>query len=261
MSTLHVKPQPKDKYAQARADKNSPERQEKARKYKDTPPKSVQAELDRVAASKKKTPRGPKASRPRGPAPSFKEHLAQKRVRDDVRVHALVYSILSAWKMEIDRNDNEASHNGIIKVNRRKIEGALRDLKNTRFTKIPTLINDILTGTDICDEFGMWVYVEHDSPDWIFLRLPKDSTPVLRAEISVDNSGDSPVTTVATSSEVLLEDVGDEPLEMLDCDERDIEDLETKAMRIELINKGIIKPEDAEKLHRPDLMKLLADHS
>ncbi len=209
MSTLHVKPQPKDKYAQARADKNSPERQEKARKYKDTPPKSVQAELDRVAASKKKTPRGPKASRPRGPAPSFKEHLAQKRVRDDVRVHALVYSILSAWKMEIDRNDNEASHNGLIKVNRRKIEGALRNLKNTRFTKIPTLINDILTGTDICDEFGMWVYVEHDSPDWIFVRLPENSTPVLRADISYDRTGQTSAS-VATSSEALLEDLDEE---------------------------------------------------
>jgi hypothetical protein len=85
----------------------------------------------------------------------------------------------------------------------------LRFLKNTRFTKIPTLINDILVYNEICDEFGQWVYVEHDSPDWIFVRLPDYSTPVLRATIEWDKTGKTD-TSVRTSSEALLPELDEE---------------------------------------------------
>ena len=108
-------------------------------------------------------------------------------------------------------------------MSRRKVEGALRDLKNTRFTKIPTLINDVLVYNEVCNEFGQWVYVEHDSPDWIFVRLPKNSTPVIRADIAVDRTGETP-TTVTTSSEVLLDNGGDDEDEIPENVEYDDED-------------------------------------
>lgn len=197
-----------------------PENLSEKKRHKETPPKSVQAKLDAVAASKKKTPRGPSSVKPRqsppgygfkskatgerAPGPSYKEFLAKNRVRDDERVYFLVHAILSAWKLSAV-TDAEANATGIIKVSRRKIEGALRDLKNTRFTKIPSLINDTLTDMDLCKEFGQWVYVEHDSPDWIFIRLPANSTQVVRADISSDRTGQTSAA-VTTSTEVLLDD-------------------------------------------------------
>ncbi|AWY08579.1 hypothetical protein HOT49_gp324 [Erwinia phage vB_EamM_Alexandra] len=234
------RPKTEDKFSRVRASKNSPERQ---------------------AAVAKKTPRGPKGSTNTG---GFKRDevvmlISSPKIRDEERVYNLVHAILSAWKADVGHAEHTAASAGIIKVSRRKIEGALRDLKNTRFTKIPTLINDILTGSDICAEFGMWVYVEHDSPDWIFVRLPDDSTPVIRADISCDKTGETSAS-ITTSSEALLETFSesDDEIEILECNDQDIEDLETKAMRKQLIDKGIIKPEAADKLHRPDLMKLLA---
>ena len=133
---------------------------------------------------------------------------ARPKIRDEERVYNLVHAILSAWKADLDAGSSVAAA-GIIKVSRRKVEGALRDLKNTRFTKIPTHINDVLVYNEVCNEFGQWVYVEHDSPDWIFVRLPENSTPVIRADISYDRNGETS-TAVTTSVEVLLADLDDE---------------------------------------------------
>ena len=130
-------------------------------------------------------------------------------MRDEERVFNLVHAILSAWKADVGHAEHTAASAGIIKVSRRKIEGALRDLKNTRFTKIPTLINDVLVYNEVCNEFGQWVYVEHDSPDWIFVRLPENSTPVIRADISYDKTGETPAS-ISTSSEALLADFDEE---------------------------------------------------
>ncbi|EBY9527431.1 hypothetical protein D5P86_00420 [Salmonella enterica subsp. enterica serovar Infantis] len=176
------RPKTEDKFSRARAAKNSPERQE---------------------AAKKKGPVTMKRAAPVEERP---------KVRDEDRVHKLVHTILSAWKAERGRAENTAFTSGIVKVSRLQIEGALRDLKNTRFTKIPTLINDILTGTDICSEFGQWVYVEHDAPDWIFVRLPDNDTPVLRVSFDVDSTGQtSPA--IPTSSEALLASYCEEDVE------------------------------------------------
>lgn len=254
------RPKSDDKFSAARAAKNSPERQEavEKRKYKDTPPNSV-LEANKP---KKKTPRGPSSAKPRvakerlekesmttpehkkalREAPSYKDYLAGKRVRDEERVYLLVKTILSAWKADVGHAENTAASAGIIKVSRRKIEGALRDLKNTRFTKIPTLINDVLVYNEVCNEFGQWVYVEHDSPDWIFVRLPENSTPVIRADISYDKTGET-ATSVTTSSEALLEDL-------------DEEDPNIAKMRKQLVDAKIIKPEAAEKLSSNDVVKL-----
>ncbi|QZE60233.1 hypothetical protein pEaSNUABM35_00316 [Erwinia phage pEa_SNUABM_35] len=228
-------PKTEDKFSRARAAKNSPERQ---------------------AAAIKKTPRGPSSVRPKSTADR------EPKIRDEERVYNLVHAILSAWKADVGHAENTAASAGIIKVSRRNIEGALRDLKNTRFTKIPTLINDILTGSDICAEFGRWVYVEHDSPDWIFVRLPENSTPVIRADVSVGKT-DETATSVTTSSEVLLEafEASDDEIEILECNDQDIEDLESAGMRKRLIDAKIIKPEAASKLSRNDLMKLCAYYS
>lgn len=160
------------------------------------------------AAAKRSTPRGPSSVRPKtAPRPVDKD--AVPKMRDDERVYNLVRTILSAWKADIGHAEHTAASAGIIKVSRRKVEGALRDLKNTRFTKIPSLINDVLTDMELCKEFGQWVYVEHDSPDWIFVRLPENSTPVLRADISCDRTGQTSAS-VATSSEALLENIDEE---------------------------------------------------
>ncbi|QQO90470.1 hypothetical protein pEaSNUABM5_00328 [Erwinia phage pEa_SNUABM_5] len=153
------KPRPADKFSQARAAKNSPERQE--------------------AAAQKKISRGPKASGPRRNAMQLE---SPTKIRDEERVLNLVLFILRGWKQA--KADSEASASqGIIKVSRKEIEIALRDLKNTRFTKIPTLINDVLVYNEIVAEFGQWVYVEHDHPDWMFILTPPSETLVTRCRI------------------------------------------------------------------------------
>ncbi|QYW03962.1 hypothetical protein pEaSNUABM46_00319 [Erwinia phage pEa_SNUABM_46] len=258
------KPRPADRFAKARAEKNSPERQDAAaqRTYKDTPPKSVQVKLDAVAASKKKVSRGPKASRPRQ-SPAV-DASPKPRIRDEERVYNLVHMILSAWKADAE---NAAASVGIVKVSRRKIEGALRDLKNTRFTKIPGLINDVLVYNELVAEFGQWVYVEHDSPDWIFVRLPENSTPVIRADISYAKTGETS-TSVSTSSEVLLKDLSEdeedeipENVEYDDADETDedeeepydysawsLRDLQDYAKRYDFLQPDTEGFDDREKL-------------
>lgn len=229
------RPKTEDKFSRARAAKNSPKRV-KGKKQSDRP--------ENLSEKKRPTPRGPSSAKPRqlppgygfkskatgerAPDPSYKEFLAKNRVRDDERVYFLVHAILSAWKLSAV-TDAGANATGIIKVSRRKIEGALRDLKNTRFTKIPSLINDILTDMDLCKEFGQWVYVEHDSPDWIFVRLPANSTQVIRADISSDRSGETSAA-VTTSVEVLLdntylEDDEEEIPENVEYDDEDESDV------------------------------------
>ena len=241
------RPKTEDKFSQARAAKNSPERQAAAEKkrYKETPPKSVQAEFDAVAASKKK--KAPVTMKKA--APSFKEHLAKNRVRDDERVHQVVRAILSAWKAEQGHAEHTAFSSGIIKVSRRQIEGALQDLKNTRFTKIPTFINDILTSADICAEFGTWVYVEHDSPDWIFVRLPENNTPVLRAQIK-----SAPVRTaspaITMTSEALLASYSEEAVVSNGPD--------VEALRKRLVTHNRIKPEVAARMSEKEVLDMTA---
>lgn len=192
------RPKTEDKFSRARAAKNSPERQEAAKKRGPVRMKKA-APVERHDKESMTTPEHKKD------IPSFKEHLEQRRMRDEERVSELVLAILSAWQADVGHAENTAASAGIIKVSRRQIEGALRGLKNTRFTKIPTLINNVLVYNEIVNVFGQWVYVEHDSPDWIFVRLPENSTPVLRATISFDRQSDR-AAAVATSSESLLDD-------------------------------------------------------
>lgn len=194
---------------------NAPANRVKGKKQSDRP--------ENLNEKKRPTPRGPSSVKPRQLPPGYGYkskatgqraggftrdelvlHTSAPKMRDDERVYFLVHAILSAWKLSAV-TDAKANATGIIKVSRRKIEGALRDLKNTRFTKIPSLINDTLTDMDLCKEFGQWVYVEHDSPDWIFVRLPANSTQVVRADISSDRTGQTSAA-VTTSVEVLLDD-------------------------------------------------------
>lgn len=196
------RPKTEDKFSKARSAKNSPERQAAAGKKRAIPcgPSSVK----------------PKSAKERNDRESQQPDLSKKelvvrrdatpKMRDEERVFNLVHAILSAWKAEQGHAENTAASSGIIKVSRRKIEGALRDLKNTRFTKIPSLINDVLVYNEIFNEFGQWVYVEHDAPDWIFVRLPENSTPVIRAQIS-DTSLD-----VTVTSEALLDSYCEEAI-------------------------------------------------
>lgn len=213
------RPKTEDKFSRARAAKNSPERQE---------------------AAKKKAPVTMKKAAPVEERP---------KVRDEDRVYQLIHAVLSAWKAEQGHAENTAFSSGIVKVSRRQIEGALQDLKNTRFTKIPTLINDILTGTDICAEFGHWVYVEHDAPDWIFVRLPENNTPVLRAQIkSAPVSVTSPAITM--TSEALLDSYYEEAV----ADKAP--DVET--LRKRLVTHNRIKPEVAARMSEKEVLDMTA---
>ncbi|WAK44483.1 hypothetical protein [Erwinia phage vB_Ea_2910A] len=258
------RPKTEDKFSRARAAKNSPKRV-KGKKPSERP--------ENEGEKKRPTPRGPSSAKPRQLPPGYGykskatgERLpdTQTKIRDEERVFNLVHAILSAWKVTTDA---EAAATGIIKVSRRKIEGALRDLKNTRFTKIPSLVNDILTDMDLCKEFGQWVYVEHDSPDWIFVRLPENSTQVIRADISSDRIGETSAA-VTTRTEVLLdgahleedEEEIPENVEYGDEEESDEEEDDNAAavakMRKYLVAAQIIKPEAAVKLSDNDVVKL-----
>lgn len=259
-------PKTEDKFSRARAAKNSPKRV-KGKKPSERP--------ENEGEKKRPTPRGPSSAKPRQLPPGYGykskatgERLpdTQTKIRDEERVFNLVHAILSAWKAEVGHAEHTAASAGIIKVSRRKIEGALRDLKNTRFTKIPTLINDVLVYNEVCKEFGQWVYVEHDSPDWIFVRLPENSTPVIRADISYDKTGETSAS-ISTSSEALLADLDEEEedeipenVEYDDEDESDEEDDDAAAavakMRKYLVAAQIIKPEAAVKLSDNDVVRL-----
>lgn len=164
------------------------------------------------AAKNKPTPRGPKASGPRRNAVQLESRI---KIRDEERVLNLVLFILRGWKQA--KADSEASASqGIIKVSRKELELALRDLKNTRFTKIPSLINDVLVYNEIVAEFGQWVYVEHDSPDWMFILTPPSETLVTRCRIRRNKeTGDL---TQLISSEALLPENEEEEEEDLDED-------------------------------------------
>lgn len=213
------RPKTEDKFSRARAAKNSPERQEAAKKRGPVTMKKA-APVERHNKESMTTPEHKKD------IPSFKEHLEQRRMRDEERVSELVLAILSAWRADVGHAENTAASAGIIKVSRRQIEGALRGLKNTRFTKIPTLINDVLVYNEIVNVFGQWVYVEHDSPDWIFVRLPDNSTPVIRASISFDRQSDT-AAAVTTSGEALL---------VSDCEEA----VEDKGPDMDAIRKTLV---------------------
>ena len=264
------RPKSDDKFSRARAAKGKkqcdrPENLAEKRKYKDTPPNSV-LEANKP---KKKTPRGPSSAKPRvakehgdresmetpahkkamREAPSYKDYLAGKKVRDEERVHLLVKTILSAWKADVGHAEHTAASAGIIKVSRRKIEGALRDLKNTRFTKIPTLINDVLVYNEVCNEFGQWVYVEHDSPDWIFVRLPENNTPVIRADISYDKTGETPAS-ITMTSEALLDSYSEEAVVSKGPD--------VEALRKRLVTHNRIKPEVAARMSEKEVLDMTA---
>lgn len=156
---------------------------------KSTPPKSVQAELDRVAASKR--------------VPSLSKLSRTQRETDAVRIHAFVGLVLSEWKTANDIGLASA-RSGILKISMKETISVLsRSLKNTRTSRLRDIISDVLTGEDVCEEYGMWVLADFDSPDYLLIRLPESGTDVLR--VKAKRMSQSSSYSISSKEEVLMD--------------------------------------------------------
>lgn len=130
---------------------------------------STKAEAKKLAKAKPASDRGE----------SFRK-TTEARITDAHRLNNFVISVLDEWRVAKEKNLAGSDQN-IIKVSMREITLIMsRTLKNTRVSRLHDLINDTLSGLDIADVYGSWVFVDFDSPDCLFIRLPETSTNVLR---------------------------------------------------------------------------------
>lgn len=103
------------------------------------------------------------------------------RITDLDRIELFVSDVLSQFKEE-QRKGNAATAAGFIKVDMRREFARnphLSELRNTRHNRVHHIINDILCDRLLCQEMGMWAFVEHDSPYSAFVALPKNDQDVL----------------------------------------------------------------------------------
>lgn len=159
------------------------------------PNPKVVAEL---AAKKRPAPRGPMSVRPRHLNVTPKESGGftrdevimagtPTRIRDRDRVYAHVEKILSDWTDKCHSNMHQGTDSKIIKLNFNSLHRVLvSELRNTRWTRIPKLISEVLSDESLVSRFGSWIFVELVSPDYVFIKLPIDSTEVVRANMNRD---------------------------------------------------------------------------
>jgi hypothetical protein len=113
-----------------------------------------------------------------------------ERITDADRLNTFVVSVLEKWRLAKENNLDGTDQN-IIKISMRDITLIMqRQLKNTRVARLHDLINDTLSGLDIADVYGSWVFVDWDSPDCLFIRLPDTKTKVVRARIGRTKGSD-----------------------------------------------------------------------
>lgn len=146
-------------------------------------PKMVQKQIDARRASATKA--GAKKRAKVAPA-SVREKNSKAmadRITDADRLNKFVVSVLEEWRQAKEKNLEGSVHN-IVKVSMRDVNLIMqRQLKNTRVARLHDLINDTLSGLDIVDVYGSWVFVEWDTPDCLFIRMPDTKTKVVRARI------------------------------------------------------------------------------
>lgn len=149
-------------------------------------PKMVQKQIDARRASATKAG-AKKLAKAKGVPASVRaknsETTISERVTDADRLNKFVVSVLEEWRQAKEKNLEGSVHN-IVKVSMRDINLIMqRQLKNTRVARLHDLINDTLSGLDIVDVYGSWVFVEWDTPDCLFIRMPDTKTKVVRARI------------------------------------------------------------------------------
>lgn len=116
--------------------------------------------------------------------------VVRDRITDADRLNKFVVSVLENWRLAKENNLDGTDQN-IIKISMRDITLIMqRQLKNTRVARLHDLINDTLSGLDIADVYGSWVFVDWDSPDCLFIRLPDTKTKVVRARIGRTKGSD-----------------------------------------------------------------------
>lgn len=146
--------------------------------------------------------------------PSKAESVAAKRVRDEEHINNFVHRLLSTHQLAVasgvDVNEN------FIKISMRDVERVLIPvLKNTRGSRLRDLICDTLTGYDVANLYGSWVFADFDSPDFLLIKLPDFSTNVIAVEAKrLRGTTDYVLNTIIEQ----LQDLGSEP------EDEDIED-------------------------------------
>lgn len=128
---------------------------------------------------------------------------AVSRETDADRLDKFVIAVLEEWRVAKESNLAGSDQN-IIKVSMREINLLMsRTLKNTRVSRLHDLINDTLSGLNIAEVYGSWVFVDWDSPDCLFIRLPDTKTKVVRARIGRTKGSDA--YQISPATELLIE--------------------------------------------------------
>ncbi|AXG66705.1 hypothetical protein JA13_302 [Dickeya phage vB_DsoM_JA13] len=126
------------------------------------------------------------------------------RETDADRLDKFVIAVLEEWRVAKE-NNLAGSDQNIIKVSMREIKLLMsRTLKNTRVSRLHDLINDTLSGLNIAEVYGSWVFVDWDSPDCLFIQLPKTSTNAIRVRVA--SKAGSAEFSLQKSTEQLIED-------------------------------------------------------
>lgn len=146
------------------------------------------------------------------------------RITDADRLNTFVVSVLEKWRLAKESN-LDGSNQNIIKVSMREINLIMsRTLKNTRVSRLHDLINDTLSGLDIADVYGSWVFVDWDSPDCLFIRLPDTKTNVVRVRVG-RKMGSEETSMVARTEQLIEHGFGgeDEDEDQTVVDDRDVD--------------------------------------
>lgn len=153
------------------------------------------------------------------------EKTVAERITDADRLNTFVVSVLEEWRLAKEKNLTGADRD-MIKISMRDITLIMqRQLKNTRVARLHDLINDTLSGLDIADVYGSWVFVDWDSPDCLFIRMPDKKTNIVRAHIG--RSMGSDVYHIRAATEQLIEgieELSEEIIEDEDLEDEEYED-------------------------------------
>lgn len=111
------------------------------------------------------------------PVPEFDQH------KDLARIENLVRCLLDTYiRTEQSYHGQSAvpTSRYLFKISEGAVHAALPDLQNTKYRRVMDLVHDILNTDDIIEQYGVWVCVSFDDPDFVFIRLPSETVTALR---------------------------------------------------------------------------------
>lgn len=143
------------------------------------------------------------------PEPAFEQYKDLPRIKELVRTLLKTYDdTIASYAGGYAAPDNNSRY--LFKVSEDSIRSALPELQNTRYRRVMNIIHDILNTDEIIEDFGLWVCVSFDEPDYVFIKLPAETTTSLRLRPRASTRRRTATLSVNTSFEPLLYEPGDE---------------------------------------------------